>query len=72
MNIKLKRVKAPNASIDLTGYKDVFQPTETESGETGLYVRDKVDFIERPDLAFNSAGNYESISTEIKFKVKRT
>ena len=69
---KIHAGKTPSVNIDLTGYKEfIFQPTETDFGDTGFYIRDNIDFIERPDLSFNSAGDYESCFIEIKFKGKK-
>ena len=69
---KIQKGKIPSVNIDITGFKEfIFQPTETTHGGTGFYIGDNIDFIERPDLAFNSVGDYESMFIEIKFKGKK-
>ena len=56
----------------MAGYNEfIFQPTETDFWGTGFYIRNNIDFIERPDLSFNSAGDYESSFVEIIFKGKK-
>ena len=69
---KIKKGRLSTVNIDLTGYNEfIFQPTETDFGGTGFYIRNNIDFIERPDLSFNSAGNYESSFVEIILKGKK-
>ena len=48
------------------GYNEfVFEPTETDYGGTGFYIKDKHDYIVRPDLKLNSPSDHEAMFVEL-------
>ena len=69
---KIQKGNTPLVNTDIMGYKEfIFQTTDTSFGGTGFFIRDNLDYIERPDLAFNSKGDYESMFIEIKFEGRK-
>ena len=69
---KIKKDCQPSNNINITGYEPfIFEPTETTHGGTGFYIKQNTDYIERPDLKFNSPSNYASMFIEIKFPKKK-
>ena len=49
----------------------IFEPTETNCGGTGFYIKNNVDYITRKDLQINSSSHFESIFIEIIFPNKK-
>ena len=47
------------------------QPTDTDFGGTGFYIKDNLDFNQRKDLQINSPSNYESLFIGIIFPNKK-
>ena len=56
-----------SANIKIPGYHEfVFQPTET-----GFYLKDYINYVERTDLDFSSVDDFETSFIEIKFPKKK-
>jgi len=69
---KILKDSLPSNNIKIPGYKDfIFEPTETNCGGAGFYIKDNLDHIIRMDLQINSPAHYESIFIEIKFPDKK-
>ena len=65
---KIKKGKSPSNNIEIAGYDPfIFEPTETTHGGAGFYIKQNTDYIERPDLQFNSPSDHESFFVEIIF-----
>ena len=65
---KIRKDTYPSNNINISGYKEfIFEPTETEFGGTGFFIKDDLDHNERKDLQINSPTNYESNFIEIIF-----
>ena len=69
---KIKKDTTPSNNIKIPGYQEfVFEPTTTNFGGTGFYLKNNIDYNQRKDLQLNSPTNYESIFIEIFFPNKR-
>ncbi len=65
---KILKDTVPSNNIKIPGYDDFkFEPTETNCGGTGFYIKDNLDYIIRKDLQINSPTHYESMFIEIIF-----
>ena len=65
---KILKDTAPSNNITIPGYDEFkFEPTETNYGGTGFYIKDNLDYILRKDLQINSPTHYESMFIEIIF-----
>ena len=59
-------------NITIPGYEDfIFEPTESNFGGTGFYIKQNIVYDRRKDLQINSPYNYESTFIEIKFPQKK-
>ena len=69
---KIKKGDTPKSNIDIPGYQSfLYQPTLTSHGGTGFYLKNNITYVERPDLAIMSRGNFESSFIEVKFPNKK-
>ena len=69
---KILKDSLPSNNIKISGYEEfIFEPTETNCGGTGFYIKDNLDFIIRKDLQINSPSHYESMFIEIIFPNKK-
>ena len=69
---KILKCTTPSNTIEIPGYDNfIFEPTDTNFGGTGFYVKDNLDYVRRSDLEINSPTNYETIFIEIKFPKKK-
>ena len=69
---KILKDTLPTNDIEITGYdKFIFEPTESNCGGTGFYIKDNLDYDQRIDLQINSTRDYESTFIEIKFPHKK-
>ena len=69
---KILKDTSPSNNINISGYKEfTYEPTETDSGGTGFYIKDNLDFNQRKDLQINSPKDYESMFIEIIFPTKK-
>ena len=58
--------------IQIPGYDDfIIEPTSTNFGGTGFYVKSNLDYDKRSDLEINSPSNYASTFIEIKLPRKK-
>ena len=65
---KILKETLPTNDIKILGYNEfIFEPTETNCGGTGFYIKNNVDYITRNDLQINSSSHFESIFIEIIF-----
>ena len=69
---KILKDTLPSNNINISGYKEfTYEPTETDFGGTGFYIKDNLDFNRRKDLQINSPKDYESMFIEIIFPTKK-
>ena len=69
---KILKDSLPSNNIIIPGYNDfIFEPTETNCGGTGFYIKDNIDYILRKDLQINSPTHYESMFIEMVFPNKK-
>ena len=69
---KILKDTSPSNNINISGYKEfTYEPTETDFGGTGFYIKDNLDFNQRKDLQINSPKDYESMFIEIIFPTKK-
>ena len=69
---KILKETLPTNDIKILGYNEfIFEPTETNCGGTGFYIKNNVDYITRKDLQINSSSHFESIFIEIIFSNKK-
>ena len=69
---KILKDTLPSNNIKIPGYDDfIFEPTETNFGGTGFYIKDNLDCIIRKDLQINSPTHHESMFIEIVFPNKK-
>ena len=69
---KIRKDYEPTTNIEIEGYRPfIYDPTETTHGGTGFYLSNSMNFINRDDLKFNSAGNFESTFVEIIIPQKK-
>ena len=69
---KILKDTHPSNNIKIPGYEEFkFEPTETNFGGTGFFIKENLDYIIRPDLQINSPTDYESMFIEIIFPNKK-
>ena len=69
---KILKGTTPSNNIEIPGYDNfILEPTDTNFGDTGFYVKDNLDYVRRSDLEINSPTNYETIVIEVKFPKKK-
>ena len=67
---KILKDTSPSNNINISGYKEfTYEPTETDFGGTGFYIKDNLD--QRIDLQINSPKDCESMFIEIIFPTKK-
>lgn len=62
---KLKNDQDALANINLTGYNFLSQPSGTNAGEVGFYVKDNLVYTRRSDISAQKLNDYESPWIEI-------
>ena len=55
----------PLCNINIPGYDFVYEPTFSNCGGTGFYIKNNIDFIVRDDLKMNQMNDHEAMFVEI-------
>ena len=55
----------PFNNIDIPGYEFIFEPTQSNFGGTGFYIKNNLDYIIRDDLKINKKNDHEAIFIEL-------
>ena len=63
---KLKNDQDALANINLTGYNFLSQPSGTNAGGVGFYVKDNLVYTRRSDISTQKLNDYESLWIEIQ------
>ena len=62
---KLKNDQDALLNINITGYNFLSQPSATNAGGVGIYVKDNLVYTHRSDLSTQKLNDYESLWIEI-------
>ena len=63
---KLKNDREIMLNINITAYSFLSQPSYTNAGDVGFYIKNNLGYIHRSDLSAQSQNGYESLWIEIQ------
>ena len=63
---KLQNDREILLNINITGYSFLSQPSYTNAGGVGFYIKNNLGYIHRSDLSAQVQNDYESLSIEIQ------
>ena len=67
---KLKNDKEVLLNINITGYSFLSQPSCTNAGGVGVYIKNNLGYIHRSDLSAQLQNDYESLWIEIQNDIR--
>ena len=69
---KIFKDTLPSNEIKIPGYDEfIFAPTEGVCGGTGFFIKDNLDYVQKPELVINSPVNFESLFIEVIFPKRK-